>query len=113
MILLTKYIKPDESTQTILSIESSSPYSTLKERLPYIKTKNVVILMKFSLLAALEVVILTTSSASSDENVMKMMTYLIQWYQFFSLNVLFIHNQRSKHLFSISASDHMYTLYSK
>ena len=35
---------------------------------------NVVILMKFSSLAALEVVILTTSSAASEENFIKMMT---------------------------------------
>ena len=41
--------------------------------------KNVVILTKFSSLAALEIVILTTSSAASDENFIKMTTLLFQW----------------------------------
>ena len=35
--------------------------------------------MKFSSLAALEVVILTTSSAASDENVIKMITFKFQY----------------------------------
>ena len=35
--------------------------------------------MKCSSLAALEVVILTTSSAASDENFVKMTTFLFQW----------------------------------
>ena len=39
---------------------------------------NVIILMKFLSLAALEVVILTTSSAASDENFVKMMTFPFQ-----------------------------------
>ena len=39
---------------------------------------NVVILMKFSSLAALEVVILTTSGAASDENFVKMTTFSFQ-----------------------------------
>ena len=42
-------------------------------------TKNVVILTKFSSLAALEVVILTTSSAASDEHFIKMKTFPFQW----------------------------------
>ena len=42
--------------------------------------KNVVILTKFSSLAALEVVILTTSSAASDEHFIKMKTFPFQWY---------------------------------
>ena len=41
--------------------------------------KNVVILTKFSSLAALEVVILTTSSAASDEHFIKMKTFPFQW----------------------------------
>ena len=41
--------------------------------------RNVVILMKFSSLAALKVVILTTFSAASDENFVKMLTFLFQW----------------------------------
>ena len=41
--------------------------------------ENVVILMKFSSLAALEVVILTTFSAASDENFIKMKTFPFQW----------------------------------
>ena len=40
--------------------------------------ENVVILTKFSSLAALEVVILTTYSAASDENFMKMKTFPLQ-----------------------------------
>ena len=36
---------------------------------------NVIILMEFSSLAALEVVILTTSSAANDENLIKMTTF--------------------------------------
>ena len=40
--------------------------------------ENVVILMKFSSLAALEVVILTTFSAASDENFIKMKTFSFQ-----------------------------------
>ena len=39
---------------------------------------NVFILMKFSSLAALEVVKMTTSSAASDENFVKMTTFLFQ-----------------------------------
>ena len=35
--------------------------------------------MKFSSLAALEVVILTTSNAASDENFVKMTTFSFQW----------------------------------
>ena len=51
-------------------------------------TRNVVILKKFSSLAAPEVVILTTSGAASDENFVKTMTfcfqyiYLLFWKQF-------------------------------
>ena len=41
--------------------------------------ENVVILMKFSSLAALEVVSLTTFSAASDENFIKMKTFPFQW----------------------------------
>ena len=41
--------------------------------------ENVVILTKFSSLAALEVVILTTFSAASDENFIKMKTFPFQW----------------------------------
>ena len=41
--------------------------------------RNAVILMKFSLLAALEIVILTTSDAASDEDFIKMMTFLLQY----------------------------------
>ena len=40
---------------------------------------NVVILMAFSSLVALIVVTLTTFSATSDENFIKMMTFLFQW----------------------------------
>ena len=40
---------------------------------------NVVILMAFSSLVALKVVTLTTFSATSDENFIKMMTFLFQW----------------------------------
>ena len=40
---------------------------------------NVVILMAFSSLVALKVVSLTTFSATSDENFIKMMTFLFQW----------------------------------
>ena len=40
--------------------------------------ENVIILMKFSSLTALEVVILTTSSAVSDENFIKMLTSPLQ-----------------------------------
>ena len=40
--------------------------------------ENVVILTKFQSLAALEVVILTTSSAASDENLIKMKTFPFQ-----------------------------------
>ena len=42
--------------------------------------ENVVILTKFQSLAALEVVILTTSSAANDENLIKMKTFPFQWY---------------------------------
>ena len=41
---------------------------------------NVVILTKSSSLAALEVVKMTTSSAASDENFVKMTTFLFQWF---------------------------------
>ena len=41
--------------------------------------ENIVNLTKFSLLAALEVVKMTTSSAASDENVAKMTTFQFQW----------------------------------
>ena len=37
--------------------------------------------MKFSSLAALEVVILTTFSAASDENFIKMKTFPFQWFK--------------------------------
>ena len=40
---------------------------------------NVFILMKFSSLAALKVVKMTTSSAASDENFIKMTTFSFQW----------------------------------
>ena len=40
---------------------------------------NVVFLMAFSSLVALKVVTLTTFSATSDENFIKMMTFLFQW----------------------------------
>ena len=40
---------------------------------------KVFILMKCSSLAALEVVKMTTSSAASDENFVKMTTFLFQW----------------------------------
>ena len=40
---------------------------------------NVIILTKFSSLAALKVVILTTFGAASDENFIKMMTFSFQW----------------------------------
>ena len=40
--------------------------------------ENVIILTKFPSLAALEVVILTTSSAASDENFIKMKTFPFQ-----------------------------------
>ena len=40
---------------------------------------NVVILRKFSSLAALEVVILTTSGAASDDNCVKMTTFPVQY----------------------------------
>ena len=40
---------------------------------------NVFILMKFSSLAALKVVRMTTSSAASDENFVKMTTFSFQW----------------------------------
>ena len=40
---------------------------------------NVFILMKFSSLAALKVVKMTTSSAASDENFVKMTTFPFQW----------------------------------
>ena len=40
---------------------------------------NVFILMKFSSLAALEVVKMTTSSAASDQNFVKMTTFSFQW----------------------------------
>ena len=49
--------------------------------------KNVVILTKFSSLAALEVVILTTSSAASDEHFIKMKTFPFQCYLWFADNV--------------------------
>ena len=42
--------------------------------------ENVVILTKFSSLVAVEVVILTTSSAASDESFVKMTTFSFQWY---------------------------------
>ena len=41
---------------------------------------NVIILMKLSSLAALEVVKMTTSSAASDENFIKIITFSFQWY---------------------------------
>ena len=41
---------------------------------------NVFILMKFSSLAALKVVKMTTSSAASDENFIKMTTFSFQWH---------------------------------
>ena len=41
---------------------------------------NVFILMKFSSLAALKVVKMTTSSAANDENFIKMTTFSFQWY---------------------------------
>ena len=43
---------------------------------------NVFILMKFSSLAALKVVKMTTSSAASDENFIKMTTFSFQWVMF-------------------------------
>ena len=50
--------------------------------------ENVVILTKFSSLAALEVVILTTFSAASDENFIKMKTFPFQCCKWLDLNVL-------------------------
>ena len=42
--------------------------------------KNVIIVIRFAWLAALEVVLLTTSSVGNDKNVLKMMTFfLFQW----------------------------------
>ena len=43
--------------------------------------------MKFSSLAALEVVILTTSSAANDENFVKMTIFSFQWYIYASLGL--------------------------
>ena len=40
---------------------------------------DIVILMKFSSPAALEVVKMTTSSAAGDENIVKMTTFSFQW----------------------------------
>ena len=48
--------------------------------LQYHWNKNVVILTKFSSLATLEVVKMTTSSVASDENFVKMTTFLFQWW---------------------------------
>ena len=42
--------------------------------------ENVIILMKFSSLAAPKVVKMTTFSAASDENFVKMMTFPFQWW---------------------------------
>ena len=55
------------------------------QRLPQIitykkKPQIIRILTKFSSLAALEVVALTTSRAASDENFVKMTTFLFPWY---------------------------------
>ena len=41
-------------------------------------TKKNIILTKFSLLASLEIVILTTSYAARDENIVKMTTFQFQ-----------------------------------
>ena len=41
--------------------------------------KCCILILKFSSLAALEVVKLTTSSAASDENFVKMTTFSFQW----------------------------------
>ena len=49
---------------------------------------KVFILMKCSSLAALEVVKMTTSSAASDENFVKMTTFLFQWGQGLSYCIL-------------------------
>ena len=49
---------------------------------------NVFILMKFSSLAALKVVKMTTSSAASDENFVKMTTFSFQWHWIFGEGVI-------------------------
>ena len=54
--------------------------------------ENVVILMKFSSLAALEVVILTTFSAASDENFIKMKTFPFQCKVKALINKVLIHS---------------------
>ena len=48
-----------------------------------------VILVKFSTLAALEVVKMTTSSAANDENFIKMRTFPFQSISYFSQKYLF------------------------
>ena len=57
-----------EMLLTLLAIREGDPHWN----------ENVVILTKFSSLAALEVVILTTSSAASDDNFIKMKTFPFQ-----------------------------------
>ena len=71
------------------NIPSSQSSSTLVPRHRYCAKKliqyhwngNVVILMKFSSMAALKVVILTTFSAANDEDFVKMTTFSCQWYK--------------------------------
>ena len=46
---------------------------------------NVIILIKFSSLAALEVAILTTFSAASDDNFVKMTRFSFQWWRHHAL----------------------------
>ena len=62
-------------------VTSNIVVSVYSKILPYRQNhwNRNVILTKFSSLAALEVVILTTSSAVSDENFIKMMTFPFQW----------------------------------
>ena len=43
--------------------------------------------MKFSSLAALKVVKMTTSSAANDENFIKMMTFSFQWRKYIDLRL--------------------------
>ena len=68
------YIKTGPDTFSPLSNHCSSSENRVSHR-----NENVVILTKFTTLVALEVVILTTSSAASDENFIKIKTFPFQY----------------------------------
>ena len=100
LLCCTRMIDNDRSTDVRFNVigifshfpEISQLFSVLSRKFPCWQGRvhrngNVFILMKLSSLAALEVVKMTTSSAVSDENFVKMTTFLFQCLEWIRNNI--------------------------